>query len=140
MPSVRVVVVDDVEDWRRLVTSLLKQEAGVEVVGEADDGLKAVQLAEKLRPSVIVLDMSLPGLSGMEACEWIGKVAPGTKVVFLSLYREPDMVKAALKAGAVAYIVKSDTLGELLAAVETVMHGEIYLSRCVLEQNTRPLS
>ena len=136
MSLVRVLVVDDFEDWRKFVLSVLKQESGFDIVGEAEDGLKAIQLAEKLKPCVVVLDVSLPGINGVEACRWIGKVTPDTRIVFLSEHSDREIVKAALNAGAVAYVAKSDAASDLLAAIHAVARGERYLSRRISELQT----
>ena len=128
-----MLVVDDFEDWRKFVLSVLQRETGYEIVGEADDGLKAIQLAEQLRPCVVVLDVSLPGLNGVEACRWIGKVTPATKIVFLSEHWDREIVKGALNAGAAAYVAKSDAANDLIAAIQAVARGETYLSQRILD-------
>lgn len=136
MSLVRVLVVDDFDGWRKFILSVLHRERGFEIVGEATDGLKAIQLAEKLRPCVVVLDISLPGINGVEACRWIGKVTPDTRIVCFSEYCDEEIVRGALNAGAMAYVAKSDAASELVAAIQAVARGERYLSRRVSELQT----
>lgn len=135
MSLVRVLVVDDFDGWRKFVLSVLQRETGFEIVGETDDGLKAIQLAEKLKPCVVVLDVSLPGLNGVEACRWIGKVTPDTRIVCFSEYCDREIVMGALNAGAAAYVAKSDAASELIGAIQAVARGERYLSRRVSSEN-----
>ena len=98
------------------------------VVGEAADGLDAVQKAEELQPDVILLDIGLPLLNGMEAASQIRDIAPNAKVVFLTQNNDPDVVRSALSDGAAGYVLKMDAGRDLLPAVEAVLRGEIFLS------------
>src|SRR5271168_5643458 len=126
--TARIILVDDFKPWRRLVASLLKDNPDLEVICEASDGLEAVQKAEELQPDLIVLDIGLPKLNGIEAAASIRKVAPGSKILFLSENRFSDIAAAAMSAGGNGYVVKSDGADELLMAVETVLHGERFVS------------
>jgi len=92
------------------------------------DGLEAIQKAEEFQPDLIVLDISLPKLSGIEAAPSIRKVAPGSKILFLSENRDRDIAAAALRAGGHGYVVKSDSENELLVAVEAVLQGKRFVS------------
>jgi DNA-binding NarL/FixJ family response regulator len=91
--------------------------------------LKAVQAAEKLQPTVVLLDIGLAGLNGIQAGDRIRRVAPSTKIVFVSMERDPDIVEAAWRLGAWGYVLKSDAARELLAAIDSVVRGEKFLTR-----------
>ena len=129
MSLVSILVVDDVECWRLFVSSMLRAEPTFEVVFEASDGLKAVQAAETLQPTVVLLDIGLPELNGIQAGGWIRRVAPSAKIVFVSMERDPDIVEAAWRLGACGYVLKFDAARELVAAIHSVIRGEKFLSR-----------
>lgn len=124
----RVLVVDDHQPFRRLVCSMLQEQGSVEVVGEAQDGLEAVQQAELLQPDIVVLDIGLPGLSGIEVARQISKVAAAAKIIFLTQERSPDVVKMAFGVGGQGYVIKAQAGAELLAAMDAVVHGSKFVS------------
>ena len=126
--QIRVLVVDDHEPFRRLVCSMLQEQASVQVVGEVQDGLEAVRQAELLQPDLILLDIGLPGLNGIEAARRIGKVASAARIIFLTQECVPDVVKEAFRLGAWGYVIKARAGAELLAAVEAVSHGRTFVS------------
>jgi DNA-binding NarL/FixJ family response regulator len=130
MSVVSVLVVDDVEDWRRLVSSMLRAEP-FEIVGEASDGVMAVLFAEQMQPSVVLLDIGLPGLDGIKAGAGIRRVAPDAKIVFMSQHFDPDIIRAALQLGAWGYVLKSDAARELVKAINTVLSGKVFVSSSV---------
>jgi DNA-binding NarL/FixJ family response regulator len=130
MSVVRVLVVDDVEDWRRFVSSMLRAEP-FEIVGEASNGLMAVQLAEQMQPTIVLLDIGLPGLDGIKAGAGIRRVAPDAKIVFVSQHFDPDIIRAALQLGAWGYVLKSDAARELVKAINTVLSGKDFVSSSV---------
>jgi DNA-binding NarL/FixJ family response regulator len=127
LPS-RILLVDDYESWRRFVSSTLKHTPTLQIVCEVCDGLDAVQKAQELQPDLIVLDIGLPRLNGIEAARRIGKVATKSKILFLTENYSPDIAAEALGTGAQGYIVKSDAGCELLAAVEAVLQGKQFVS------------
>ena len=130
--SVRVLVVDDYEPFRRFVCSTLGKNRELQIVGEASDGLEAVHKVEELRPDLILLDIGLPTLNGLEAARRIRKVAPQSKIIFVSQESSADVVQEALTLGALGYVVKAHAGGELLAAVGAVLAGSQFVGSGLL--------
>jgi DNA-binding NarL/FixJ family response regulator len=133
MRSVQVLVVDDYEPFRQFVCSTLGKIPGLQVVGQASDGVEAVRKAEELQPDLILMDIGLPSLSGIEAARRIRKLAPMSKILFLSQETSGDVVDEALRLGAPGYIVKAHAGSELLAAVEAVLQGEQFVGSGVAD-------
>ena len=128
MPCIRVLVIDDYEPFRRFVCSTLARKPELQMVGELADGLDAVQKAAELQPDLILLDIGLPTLNGIEAARRIRKVAPESKILFVSQESSADVVQEALNLGALGYVVKVHAGSELLAAVEAVRQGRQFVS------------
>ena len=131
--SVRILVVDDLEPWRQRICSMLQTRPELRVVAEAGDGLEAVQKAQKLKPDLILLDIGLPTLNGLEAADRIRQVAPDARIIFLTQNSDRDVVRAALRAGARGYVLKADAGTELFSAVEAVIGGDDFVSRGIKE-------
>jgi DNA-binding NarL/FixJ family response regulator len=127
MHNFRTVVVDDVADFRRLIRSKLKEKTECEVVGEASDGLQAVAKAEQLQPDLVLLDLGLPIINGIEVARRIRKLSPDTKILFVTQNSSREIAQGALRAGANGYLLKSEVM-DLLVAVETIFSGEQYVS------------
>src|SRR5271154_880964 len=119
--SIRILVVDDYEDWRRQIRLLLRARPEWQVICEASDGLEAVKKAEELQPDLILLDISLPKLNGIEASRQIRQLCPHSTIIFLSQEGDPDVVQAALGTGAWGYVHKAHSGSELLPAVEAAL-------------------
>jgi DNA-binding NarL/FixJ family response regulator len=128
MKAITVLVADDHKMMRDGLRMLLSQTKNIDVVGEAHDGQTAVQMAKKLYPDVIVMDIGMPGLNGIEATRQIVGKLPNTRVVALSMHADRRYVVQMLKAGASAYLHKDNAFDELAEAIQTVMKGKTYLS------------
>jgi DNA-binding NarL/FixJ family response regulator len=126
---VRILVVDDFEPFRRFVCSTLARKPELLVIGEALDGLEAVQKTQDLQPDLIVLDIGLPNLNGVGAARQIRTLCPQSKIIFLSQESSPEVVQEALDLGAVGYVVKTDAGSELLAAVDAAREGRQFVSK-----------
>jgi DNA-binding NarL/FixJ family response regulator len=124
----RILIVDDHGIVREGLKSLLQNQSDMEVVGEGQDGQIAVELAEKLSPDMVIMDMSMPNVNGFEANMLILQLRPNTKVIILSMHSDGHIVKEALVAGASAYVLKSNLFDEMLRALEAVAEGRRYLS------------
>jgi DNA-binding NarL/FixJ family response regulator len=128
---IRVLVVDDFENWRRQVHSLLQARPAWQVIAEASDGSEAVQKAEDLKPDLILLDIGLPKLNGIEAARRIRQRSPNSKIIFLTQNSDLDVVRAALGTGALGYVLKTDAGRELLPAMDAVLGGKQIFSSSV---------
>jgi DNA-binding NarL/FixJ family response regulator len=126
MPT-RILLADDHTIIRQGLRALLEKNPQFEVVGEADDGLKAMELAEKLKPDVVIMDISMPNLNGFDSTRKIVNNDTGTKVIALSMHFSQRFVVEMLKAGASAYILKECLFDTLLDAIQTVLKGGIFL-------------
>jgi len=124
----RIIIIDDHGIVREGLRSLLQNQPDMEVVGEGEDGQVAVELAEELSPDMVIMDMSMPNLNGIEATRLILQSNSNTKVVILSMHSDRHIVKETLEAGASAYVLKSNLFDEMLRALETVAEGGRYLS------------
>src|SRR3954453_18904807 len=123
----RVLVVEDHERWRRHLYSVLENAIGYEPIGAATHGIEALQKAQELKPDLILMDVGLPGLDGIEAARRIVERDPGSSILFVSEHQSSDLVQAALATGARGYINKSDAGRELLPAMEAVVHGRWFV-------------
>jgi DNA-binding NarL/FixJ family response regulator len=128
LSSIRILIADDYPDWRRQVRLLLQARPEWQVIAEASDGSETIQKAEELKPDLILLDIGLPKLNGIEAAWRIRQLSPSSKIVFLSHNNDRDFVRAALSTGALGYIHKADAAGELLLAVDAVLRGKQFVS------------
>jgi DNA-binding NarL/FixJ family response regulator len=131
MPLFRVLVVDDYEPFRQRVCSSLARRTDFKVVGQASDGLEAVQKAEELRPDLILLDIGLPKLNGMDVARRLCKVIPETRILILSQESSIDLVREALSLGLMGYVHKPRIHSDLLPALEAVLGGKQFVSSCL---------
>jgi len=126
----RILIVDDYAPFRDAVHRIITESQGLpalHIVAEAGDGLVAVRKAEELQPDLILLDIGLPGLNGIEAARRIGKLSPKSKILFVSQESSADVVQGALATGACGYVVKADAVRELVAAVKAVLRDEQFV-------------
>jgi DNA-binding NarL/FixJ family response regulator len=132
--TVTILLADDHPIVRQGLRHLLQDEPGVMIVGEASDGLQAVQLTEKLKPNILILDMMMPDLNGLEVLKQVKERSPGTSSIILSMQSADVYVVEALKAGALGYVLKETGPIELLGAVQQVVRGQRYLSPRISER------
>jgi DNA-binding NarL/FixJ family response regulator len=127
-PRIRVLIIDDFEPWRRYVRSLLPEQ-DYDVVAEASDGLAGVNKAEEMQPDIILLDIGLPVINGIEAARRAHEASPKAKILFVSEQRSLDVEEAALRTGSHGYITKSYAGVELLSAIQAVLQGRQFLGK-----------
>ena len=125
---ISVLLADDHNVFRQSLEMLMSTHSEFEVVGQAADGMEVLQLAEQLHPDVVVVDVMMPRLNGLEATSRIRQSLPGSKVILLSMYDDEDNVRSALQKGASGYILKEDIVAHLAQAVTCAAAGERYFS------------
>jgi DNA-binding NarL/FixJ family response regulator len=135
MSPVRILVVEDFAPFREFLRSILEERPDVQVIGEVTDGLEGVQKAKLLRPDLVLLDIGLPTLNGIEAARQIRKLAPKSKIIFLSQESSPEVVQEALSLGAWGYVEKTRAASDLLAAVDAVLDCRHFVSVGLSIQN-----
>jgi DNA-binding NarL/FixJ family response regulator len=128
MSLVRVLVVEDFEPFRQFLSSTLGKRPEFQVIGEVCDGLEAVRRAEELKPDLILLDIGLPGLNGIEVARQIRRLAPESKIIFVSQESSPELVEAALSSGGLGYVLKTKAGTDLLPAIEAALEGRQFVS------------
>jgi two-component system response regulator NreC len=125
--AVRVLIADDHAIVRAGLRAVLKGEPGMELVGEASGGEEALALVESLQPDILVLDLSMPGLDGIQVTRRMQASAPGVRVLILTVHEDEALLREAIRAGAAGYILKHAAEAELISAIHTVQMGEIYI-------------
>jgi DNA-binding NarL/FixJ family response regulator len=138
MSGIRILVVDDHAVVRRAICSLLSSDPVLEVVCQTADGEQAVLKAEDLQPDLVLLDISLPGISGIEAARRIRGVSPNSRIIFLSQHDSLQMVQDAVRVGGHGYVTKMDAASDLLRAIRTVREGKPFVSQRIVSQGWRP--
>jgi DNA-binding NarL/FixJ family response regulator len=133
MTSLRIVIVDDHAVVRRGIRALLESQPGWEIVGEATTGREAVDLAKRLQPDIVIMDLSLPELNGLDATRQIVKDSPRTEVIVLTMHQSEELARNVLQAGARGYVLKSDADQNLIAAVESLRQHKPFLTAAVTE-------
>jgi len=127
--AIRILVVEDFAPFRQFIASTLAKRSELRIICEVADGLEAVRKAEELRPDLILLDIGLPTQSGIAAARQIRKLAPESKIIFLTQESSADVVQEALGLGAHGYVLKANAGNELLAAVQSVISGNLFFSK-----------
>ena len=136
----RILLVDDSAPWRCTVRSVLRNHAELEFVGEVEDGTEAIEQARELKPDLILLDIALIRMNGIEAAKRIRQVAPNVAILFLSTNRDVGVVLATLRTGAQGYVLKTDAGSELWPAIEAILDGKQYFSTGVADCTRTELS
>ena len=134
MHSVRVLVVEDNAVVRRSICSLLAGDSTLDVICETADGDEAIAKAQELRPDVVLLDIRLHGTSGIEAARQIRRVAPESRIIFLSQFDSIHIAREAMQTGAYGYIVKSDAGQDLLRGIQAVRRGKAFVSQRLIDK------
>ncbi len=134
MPKSRIMIVDDHEVVRLGLIALLEQNSQYQVVAQADNALEAIKKVETYKPDIVLMDIRLPGMSGIEACEQINKKYPDTKVIMLTSFAEDEMLFSAIKAGASGYVLKQINAKDLINSIESVARGEASLDPAVTQR------
>jgi DNA-binding NarL/FixJ family response regulator len=135
--KVRILVVDDYEPWRCFVCSTLQKRPEWQLIGEVADGLEAVRKSQELQPDLILLDIGLPTLNGLEVTRRVRELSPNSKILVVSETRSSEMAGEALRMGADGYVIKSNAVTELLPAVEAVLQGRQFVSEILAENVLR---
>lgn len=126
--AVRVLVVEDFEPFRRVTCSMLAKIANLLIVGEVADGLEAVRNVQELQPDLILLDIGLPTMNGIEAARQIRTLSPQSKIIFVTQESSADIVQEAISLGASGYVLKAMVTRDLPAAVDAVLNGRVFVS------------
>ena len=129
MAPLCILIVDDFASWRKFVCSTLEERQHLHNIVEVSDGLEALQKAQELQPDLILLDIGLPTLNGLEVARQIEVLAPRSKIIFLTETHDSDVSEEAFRSGARGFVLKSSANEELLAAVDAVLAGKRFLSR-----------
>ena len=128
MATIRIILADDHTLMREGLRAILESETGLEIIGQAEDGHAAVEMAEKLQPDIVIMDIAMPGLNGLEATRLIHARVPETRVIILSMHENAEYVLQALKAGVHGYLLKQGIKSELVLAIHSAYRGEKFLT------------
>lgn len=133
MPALRLLIADDHEIVRKGFRAIIEAQPDCEVVGEAADGRRAVEMAKELRPDIVVLDISMPSLNGLEATKQILKARPPTKILILTMHESDSLIREVLDAGARGYILKTDAGRDLVAAIDALRRNKTFFTSRVAQ-------
>lgn len=132
--EIKILLVDDHKLLRAGLRTIIEQRANMQIIGEASDGREAIKLCSKLLPDVIVLDVAMPGLNGIQAAQQIHKINPEIKIIGLSMHSTKQFIQGMFKAGAFGYLLKDGDADELIVAITTVMENKKYLSKDINQE------
>lgn len=128
LATTRVLVVEDYEPFSDMVRVLLEDDATLQIAAVAEDGLAGLHAAEDLQPDLILLDVGLPKMNGLQAARWLRDLAPNSKIIFVTAERSRELVHRAFELGARGYVIKTDAGSELLPAIKAVLGGDNFVS------------
>ena len=131
--TIRILITDDHQLFREGIANLLAASPEIEIVGQAENGQQAIEKAKQLKPDIVIMDLSLPVINGVDATRILHKELPETKVLVLSMHADKNYIKEALEAGAFGYLFKDCTYDQLIEAINTVSQGKKYLSNKITE-------
>ena len=129
--KVKVVIAEDHTILREGLKALLGSDPDLEICGEADNGKDAIKLVQRLNPDIVLMDLSMPRIHGLEAIREIRKTNPTTKILVLTVHDDEEYISATLRSGASGYVLKNDSYNELLSSIKTVLRGKPYLSPAI---------
>ena len=129
MSTIRILLADNFLSWHRIIPEIIRLETDLKVVAKVTDGVEAVEKAVQLQPDVVLLELRLPRMHGLRAAEQIQERCTASKIVFLSIEPDPDVIRAAFRLGALGYIAKGDVSLDLVACIRSVLRNEPYVSR-----------
>ena len=132
--EIKIVLVDDHKLLRDGLRNIIEQRSNMQIIGEASDGREAIKVASKLVPNVIVMDVAMPGLNGIEAAKQIHKIEPDIKIIGLSMHSGKQFIQGMFRAGAYAYLLKDGDSDELITAITTVIENKKYLSKDINQE------
>ncbi|MFN0728377.1 response regulator [Polaribacter gochangensis] len=132
--EIKILLADDHKFLRDGLRNIIEQRSNMLIIGEASDGIEAIEAASKLQPNVIIMDVSMPGLNGIEAAKRIHKAQPEIKIIGLSMHSGKQFIQGMFKAGAFGYLLKDGDADELIIAISTVMQNKKYLSRNINQE------
>src|SRR4029077_20733688 len=138
MSATQILVVDDFLPWQHFVSVVLQGESDLQIISSVTDGLEAVRKAKEIRPDLILMDLSLPVMNGIDAARQIRAHSPGTKVLFVSGHADSDLIQAAFDVGACGYVLKSDSYSDLIAGIRSVLLGQPFVSRSLTNWHENP--
>jgi DNA-binding NarL/FixJ family response regulator len=131
MPAITILLVDDAAHWRKFVSFVLRIDPALEIISEVSDGTCAIQEARELQPAIVLLDIRLPGICGLEAGRQILKDAPNCKVIFVSQEADIEIVAEAFGVGAAGYVLKIDAGSQLVTAIHHAIRGQRFISSSI---------
>jgi DNA-binding NarL/FixJ family response regulator len=137
MSLTTIVVVDDAPHWRRFIGFVVRIDPALEVICEVSNGADAVAVVEEVQPAIVLLDIGLPGICGIEAARRILERAPNSRIIFVSQQSDIDVVQEALSVGAAGYVLKIDAGTQLVPAIHCALRGQTFISRSVPVTATR---
>jgi DNA-binding NarL/FixJ family response regulator len=140
MSVIRILIVDDFLSWQHFVLEMLRPETDLQIISVAADGWEAVHKAREVQPDLILMDLSLPGMNGIDATRQIRILSPCSKVLFLSEHRDCNLIHAAFEVGACGYVLKSDSYWDLIPGIRAIFLGHQFLSHTLRIGRDHPIA